>query len=415
MAEKKYAWRDGAELKEHSRRKHKILREYFYEYLNVRCGHPQQTKFRLAIVDGFSGAGRYSCGTAGSPIIFLEELKNAFERITIERKNYGMAELSIECILILNDQNRDAIALLQENCAPLLADISASHPGLHVNVMYMNCLFENAYRNIREKICAGRFMNVIYNLDQCGNSWVDRKTIIDIMTSSRSVEIIFTFAIEALIAYLTKSDRERLLLQLSPLGVGEHDIDALSEVMSKREWLGTAERIVFESFQKCAPFVSPFSINNDDGWRYWLIHFATNYRARQVYNNVLHDNSSYQAHFGRSGLDMLAYEKGCESGTLYLFDVSGRNKSRNQLIYDIPKLVCDSGDVVQVGAFYEQIYNTTPAHSEEINSAMIDSPDIEVITATGGRRRAISTIRIDDYIRVKNQKSFFPLFRNTEE
>jgi three-Cys-motif partner protein len=41
-------------------------------YLAVRCQFPAQTKFRLAIVEGFAGGGRYKCGTAGSPLIFIE-------------------------------------------------------------------------------------------------------------------------------------------------------------------------------------------------------------------------------------------------------------------------------------------------------------------------------------------------------
>jgi three-Cys-motif partner protein len=67
MAEKRYEWAAGATLEDHSRRKHKILREYFFNYLTVRCQLPQQERFRLAVIDGFAGGGRYSCGTAGSP------------------------------------------------------------------------------------------------------------------------------------------------------------------------------------------------------------------------------------------------------------------------------------------------------------------------------------------------------------
>src|SRR3546814_15689587 len=78
--------------------------------------------------------------------------------------------------------------------------------------------------------------------------------------------------------------------------------------MSRNDWLGTAENIVFDAFRLCAPYVSTFSINNPGGWRYWLIHFANAYRARQVYNNILHDNASLQAHFGSSGLNMLSYD-----------------------------------------------------------------------------------------------------------
>ena len=61
MVAKPYTWADGANLDDHSRRKHKILREYSQQYLMVRCQDPRQTRFRLAVVDGFSGGGRYTC------------------------------------------------------------------------------------------------------------------------------------------------------------------------------------------------------------------------------------------------------------------------------------------------------------------------------------------------------------------
>ncbi len=52
MANKSYDWGDGAELNEHTKRKHKILKEYFRQYLITRCQHPQQEKFRLAVIEG---------------------------------------------------------------------------------------------------------------------------------------------------------------------------------------------------------------------------------------------------------------------------------------------------------------------------------------------------------------------------
>ena len=58
MVEKPYQWAAGATLEEHSKRKHKILHEYFARYMAVRCQLPQQERFRLAIVEGFAGAGR---------------------------------------------------------------------------------------------------------------------------------------------------------------------------------------------------------------------------------------------------------------------------------------------------------------------------------------------------------------------
>ena len=410
MVEKPYEWIDGAVLQEHSRCKHKILREYVFDYLTVRCRLPQQERFRLAIVDGFAGGGRYRCGTAGSPLIFVEELKRAVDAVNAQRAVQGLGVINVECLLILNDANRDAIEILKANIAPLHADITASCPNLHLRVEFLNLLFEEAYPKIKEFLEKGRYRSVLFNLDQCGHSHVERNTIFDIMHSYPAAEIFYTFVISSLLAFLQKAEPTRLRAQLGHIGLSSGDLGMLGAVKSQKDWLGTAEKIVFDAFRLCAPYVSPFSINNPDGWRYWLIHFANAYRARQVYNNILHDNASMQAHFGRSGLDMLSYDPRHDDGTLYLFDDSGRASAKEQLLGDIPRFVTEAGDAVTVLEFYESIYNVTPAHADDVHAAIIENPDLEVITPTGGERRKFNTISINDVIKLRTQRSFFPMF-----
>ena len=394
MVEKRYEWADGATLEEHSRRKHKILREYIFDYLTVRCKLPQQERFRLAVVDGFAGGGRYQCGTPGSPLIFIEELKRAVESVNTRRAVQGLGAIEVECLLIFNDASRDAIELLKTHVAPMQSDVTQTCPKLHLRIEYLNEFFEAAYPKIKALLEQGRYRSVLFNLDQCGHSHVERGTILDIMHSYPAAEIFYTFVISSLLAFLQKDQPERLRAQLDHLG------------------LGTAEKIVFDAFRLCAPYVSPFSINNPGGWRYWLIHFANAYRARQVYNNILHDNASLQAHFGRSGLNMLSYDPRHDEGTLYLFDEDGRVSAKNQLLGDIPRLVTEAGDAISVMEFYESIYNFTPAHADDVHAAIIESPDLEVITPTGGERRKANTVGVNDVIKVKTQRSFFPMFLN---
>lgn len=168
MAKKQYAWVDGATLEDHSRRKHKILREYFFQYLMVRCQLPQQTRFRLAIVDGFAGGGRYVCGAPGSPIIFLEELQKALDAVNLQRAASGFGgAVEIECLLVLNDHNSDALQVLRDNLAPVLAGLAETCPRLHLEVQYSNSAFEAAVPGIRNLLAAGRYRNVVFNLDQC--------------------------------------------------------------------------------------------------------------------------------------------------------------------------------------------------------------------------------------------------------
>lgn len=410
MAKKNYAWKDGARLEDHTERKHKILRDYFYRYIVTRCQLPQQTRFRVAVVDGFAGGGRYKCGTAGSPIIFIQELQRALENVNLHRATQSLVPLEIECLLILNDAEPDVAALLQSNCAPEIAVAKAKSPRLHLNVAYMTETFEAAYPAIRELIANGRYRSVLFNLDQCGHSQVDRATLLDIMRSTPSAEIFYTFSIQSLVSFLNRSNPEKLALQLRPMGVSAQQMVALEGPISNANWMGVAERLVFETFLDCAPFVSPFSINNPDGWRYWLIHFANIYRARQVYNDVLHANSNDQAHFGRSGLEMLSYDPAKE-GHLYLFDTNGRQAAKSELVVDIPRLISDAGDTMGVGDLYQSIYNATPAHSDDIHAAMLESDELEVLTPGGGVRRRPNTIDVGDTLRLKSQRTFFPVFR----
>ena len=65
MSKKPYSWVAGAVLEEHSRRKHKVIAEYVARYLTVRCQLPQQSRFRLAIVDGLQAAANTSAAVPG--------------------------------------------------------------------------------------------------------------------------------------------------------------------------------------------------------------------------------------------------------------------------------------------------------------------------------------------------------------
>ena len=102
MSKKPYSWVAGAVLEEHSRRKHKVIAEYVARYLTVRCQLPQQSRFRLAIVDGFAGGGQYKCGSPGSPLIFINELRVATYQFNIKRQSEGMSPLYSECQRIRN-------------------------------------------------------------------------------------------------------------------------------------------------------------------------------------------------------------------------------------------------------------------------------------------------------------------------
>jgi hypothetical protein len=46
---------------------------------------------------------------------------------------------------------------------------------------------------------------------------------------------------------------------------------------------------------------------------------------------------------------------------------------------------------------------------DDVHAVIIDNPDLEVITDSGGERRKANTIRATDTLRIKRQRSF-PIF-----
>jgi three-Cys-motif partner protein len=74
----------------------------------------------VAIVDGFAGRGRYKCGAPGSPLIFVEQIRRATEAINRKRPDEKVAPIEIDCLLILNDSDRDELENLKKIVTPVI-------------------------------------------------------------------------------------------------------------------------------------------------------------------------------------------------------------------------------------------------------------------------------------------------------
>lgn len=413
MVKKNLDWEDGAKLDDHTKKKHAILREYFRQYLIIRCQLPQQPKFRLAIVDGFSGAGLYNCDAYGSPLIFVEVLINTTTEINLHRASQGIRPIQVECLLLLNDHNNSVIAQLRQNITPLLLKAKEENQNLHIQPEYFSDSFEAIYKEIKQKILSANYRNVLFNLDQYGYSHVTTTHIRDIISSWPSAEVLLTFMITSMLTFLSPK-KEAKGVPLEPGMKQKVDTLLKDNHLGKKEWLGEAEKVAYMHLKDCATYVSPFSINNPDGWRYWLMHFANSYRARQVYNNVLHQDGVSQAHYGRSGLNMLSYNP-VDEVRLYLFDEDSRESAKKALYDDIPRFVAESGDTLVMEDFYAAAYSETPAHSDDINEMIVENPDMEVITESGGKRKKPKKIKASDTLKLKSQKSMFFMFSNLSD
>ncbi len=400
MVKREYDWENGAEIGPHSKIKLQIIDEYLREYVRVRCSLPQQERFRLSFVDGFCGAGEYRCGTQGSPLTVLHALKTVSAEINFKRRVDGFKPITFEFFMYFNDLSTPAIQSLRGKVDAFIEELKHNTERTSFNIAYFEGDFGKNFSEISHQVLASKVRNTIFNLDQYGHSDVSEQHLRTALSLTRSSEVFLTFSIRSFLAFISPTQ-----LQHSRIFNGRISDIALHK--SKKEWLAAVEKVVFEEFHTLAKFVSPFSINNPEGWEYWLVHFANFYRARQVYNDILHRKKNSQAHVGRSGLQMLRYNS-LEETSLYLFDAASRQGAREELLTDVPRYIADgtAEKYISVGDFFDQIYNQTPAHSDDINNTLIKSPDIEVLTVTGGKRRKPQMIMRTDTIRLTPQRVF---------
>lgn len=204
MAKKNiFDWEKGAVLEEHSKKKHQILKAYFRKYLITRCQHRQQNKFRLVVVDAFAGGGLYTCGTYGSPLLLLDVLSKTTNEINLLRINKGLQSVDIECLFIFNDTSTEAIEKLKENIAPVLVQTEAETSNLSIVIEYLNDAFLTLYPSIKKRVLSAKCQNVFFNLDQNAYLDVPTQVIRDISHTWKKAEILLTFSITSLLAFLS--------------------------------------------------------------------------------------------------------------------------------------------------------------------------------------------------------------------
>ncbi len=409
MAKVKYLWGNNSlpKLDLHSEGKLKVLRDYMVDYIKIRCRNYFMPKFKLVIVDGFSGGGFYQNPISkikepGSPIIFIRSLVDAINQINQKRPQN---KLRIECTLVMNDAKKAAIEQLREFCDQEIKQVYSEIPELKIVSIYINKEFIEAYSEIKEIIRNGRFTNCVINLDQYGYVHVPSKYLIELIDISNSVEIFYTFMIEPLVSFMEKNNRERLMKQLRTLDVSYEDIKNLQEGLKNDEWRGFAEQFVFKNFKSISKFITPFSINNPKGWKYWLIHFSKKIDAREAYNSILHKHDTSVLHFGERGLDMLEYDPKY-LGQQYLFTEQDKELNFQHLLEDLPRKLCEYEGGTIVGTFLENNYNQTVAPRESICEALLKSKDIKLVTQENGYRRSANAIKNTDRI-VCNLQKFF--------
>lgn len=407
---KNHEWKVGSAaplIRAHSLAKHRVVRSYLERYVEVLTANPRQDTFRLTLVDGFAGGGRYLHEKtkeehSGSPLIMLEAMDAA--RNVAQKKRNKPFHLDVDFFFIEKDPNVFEYlntVLVESNYRALLND--KIHPINGEFVAKVPAIIDH----IKSRGRAGR---TIFVLDQFGYSDVPFPTIRKILESLGNAEIILTFATDFLIDYLCESEQSQALL--SNIGIPLPPA-TISSAKQRSDWRRVIQLALHNEIQinTGAKFYTPFFIRSTDSHRdFWLIHLSGHHRARDVMVGLHWDESTNFAHYGGSGLRMLGYDPRLDEKLtkqpVFYFDDTALVSSQEELFAQLPERIYDFKDGITFDELFAKTTNESPVTSaimQNVLSKLAAAGVIEVRDRTGAKKRRPSVSHAHDVIKPSPQ------------
>ena len=420
MSRNGYLWDPNGQpppIEAHSIAKLEVLREYLLAYFQTLVV-PQQDHLRLTLVDGFSGGGAYRHADTGveilgSPLIMLEAAREAEARINLGRSK----RFRIDAQYYFIDEDPAATAMLSQ----VLQD--RGHSGQVGNqIRVVNDSFSssaNALRNAAKENSpnSGR---AIFFLDQYGYSDVPFAEIQAIFSHLPKAEVILTFAVDALLTFVSDSPNSARTLQT--IGIPEVLRGRTIEDIKNNERdfrLYIQSQLYPALVSACgAKFYTVFFIRTAGYGDYWLVHLSQHPRARDVMTGVHWSKNNHFVHYGGAGIDMfsaLGYAPENDpvvtgQSELFLFDNPAAGRSVDALAAQLPRLIRAHPEIHTFGELYSRHCNSTPADSRRFKEALaklIELGELEVAGLNGAKRRSANAIKAQDRISLPAQGRLF--------
>lgn len=307
--------REPPQLQPHSRAKLDVLRSYLRAYLDRLNVLPGRDQFKLDLVDGFAGGGTFLDGNtvvSGTPLIMLEELAEARERLNATRKK----PLHFDCKCYFVDVNKNHT----DHLTKVLAERGYDQDE---RIVIRNGQFADEVEGIvadinRRQPRAGR---AIFLLDQTGFSQVELALVGRILRRLPNAEVILTFAADVLINTLD-AEPERVKA-VAPLELSVPDIRNL---LAYRDGVGgraLVQRTLREHIRSVtgATYDTPFFIRPLDSRRaLWLLHLSRHATARDVMMQCHWATNNTFEHYGPGDFGMLGWDTLREPSSMPLFN-----------------------------------------------------------------------------------------------
>ena len=332
-----FTWRPGAEpphIKTHTDAKLRLLREYLDRYFDVVCVVPHMDKLRIAFVDAFAGGGLYRRGgsvLSGSPLVMIEAVQNAVNRINTRRKK----PLKIEAKFYFVEADRDVIQYLKD----VIRDTTMPE-DIRNSISFLNLTATSALPNIVKDIASwSRSGRSIFFLDQCGYKDVSNKDIRLIYQALPKSEVIVTYNFGAIYDYMNTN--AEFLAASAPLELTTENIRSLLNERQYQAGRYFAGRLLGQILKTNvgSTYASRFFLHSTESNRdMWFVHYSKVPRSRLVMSEAHWAIKNCSITQGRAGLDMVGFSPDWENQLSldFGFEYSDEGLVHKALIKELP-------------------------------------------------------------------------------
>ncbi|SDK53747.1 three-Cys-motif partner protein [Methylophilus rhizosphaerae] len=402
MPKNQYDYKNQPLIGYHSVIKHKILRDYLKAYIETLTRNVRIDNFKLAVVDGFAGGGKYRADWGsetvyGSPINILEACNEA----AIKAQSIRLKPFLLDTKFYFVEEDKAGYQLLNST---LIEKGYAERVNNDSDIYLFNDDFKlkvfEIVDDIKKRSATARSF---FLLDQYGYSDVPFSQINHIFSELPGAEILLTFNVDALLNYLNEKNlrdfHRNTGFNIEPLlDSGLHNKDT-----RPHDWRLAAQAILHKNLiNGCFPdghgHHTTFYIRSTGGHGdYWLVHLSRNITARNVMVDIHWLHGNHFVHYGSSGLDMYnlrGFNLKADSD-FFGFNADARTSTLNNLYCQIPKLIHDHHrDGITFQNLQIEQANYTPARSADILEAF-QSYDVRreiLVMSPDGKLRGSKTL-----------------------
>ncbi|MGE9007485.1 three-Cys-motif partner protein TcmP [Leptospira interrogans] len=410
-----YEWKVGQPLPvlgAHSVAKHDIFEQYVGIYIERLTRTPSQTMLNLTIVDGFSGGGLYRQGLGevdGSPLRLLTAVEAADKSLNAARAK----GFTVRADFFFIDENPHHVAFLID-----VLRKRGYGSRLGQDIFVRQASFDEACPDVLAHIQKkGTAHRSLFFLDQYGWSDVRLQTIRTILSTLKNPEILLTFAVDALIDFLSvKTAETQALLNIE---LDREDVRELMDLRTGDGWRYLIQNGLYRHIQARtgSRFYTPFFIHSVEAHRsYWLLHLSNHRQARDEMGKLHWRLNNRFQHHGGAGFHALGFDpsRDLRQGLLtFMFDDDAMKRSEAAVLEQLPRMI-HAANRDNGGLLVEELFagncNDTPVTSDILGRQLVflrDEGELTIVTPDGSTKPRTKNVDWGDRLILPRERSLF--------